>query len=207
MRRLVGRSAFSVHNSFTIVELLAVISILSIIGMLTFPRYHSYADKARLVAFQLQNQEISHQYMAFVIERDYYPETVMQCTLDSSDYTIMNTTLQARENFDALIFFRCSLAKSNPSALFQDAFAQAVFRKKNLKAFSKPQLNGLFPFAGNRKPGCILTSLGPDNKEEVYSRNFPPQIVQYNPSNGISSRGDIFYSIPENEFLKFSPVE
>jgi len=114
-------------EGFTLVELLAVITILTILSTIALPRYGDYLNRTKLVSFQLQNQKLSHQYHAFVIERGCYPENISNCATDVYNRGILNTTLRAREKFDALVFFHCSLAQDNPPSLFWDAFGHSVF--------------------------------------------------------------------------------
>ena len=201
--RVAGCEFSKTLSGFTFVELLVVCTILSITGVVAYPLVRDSLCRAEFAALQINVREIGQRYAVYCYEHQQYPEDMQSCGMDTLVLEGYGGVDAIRDPDDALLFFRCTFAMETSREFFRDPFMRTRKTVSNLLAFEKSHLASLFPFPGSEKPGAILVSLGPDRKKECYSVVFPPQVVQYDATNGISSIGDIFLSIPEMKQLKF----
>ncbi len=182
-------------NAFTLTELCVSLSIISLIALIAVPRYQHCLNKTKLAAMQIKAQIVSFHYQRFVVENGTFPEDLTLSGSDQNDIPILEC-INLRPH-DADCFFILSITRDINPNVFTDPFEDWSGETANLYATSKDNLNILFPFLNGNQKGGLLISRGPDREiESETTRNYG---IVFDASNGLSSSGDIFISIPENK--------
>jgi prepilin-type N-terminal cleavage/methylation domain-containing protein len=182
------------QKAFTLIELLVVVAIISLLATIALPNYQHALIKSRVTAAAAELKSLSTAVESYALDNNVYP-------LDGNDYLDKNEAFFDQKRVQSVLTTPSAYISEIP----EDLFHEKNMHKDDMMAERHFQSGAPYPyvymsrgnFTTNRGAprAYFLFSLGPnylldnaDVKEDQY--------VEYAPSNGIMSGGDIIRKGP-----------
>ncbi|MDX2175827.1 MAG: type II secretion system protein GspG [Candidatus Sumerlaeia bacterium] len=170
-------------SAFTLIELLIVVAIIAILAAIAVPNFLEAQVRSKVSRAKADMRTLATAIEAYRVDENRYPNT--------------------RRGGNWLLFYQRLAFLTTPVAyittLPQDPFADAGSTNNPQLAYDyldRPSTLSLLPAVWNPFPGngdaankaWRILSLGPDQRESLV---LGPQPVEYDPTNGTTSAGDI----------------
>ncbi|MDP8244187.1 MAG: prepilin-type N-terminal cleavage/methylation domain-containing protein [Candidatus Hinthialibacter antarcticus] len=181
-----------VLRGFSLLELLVVTAILMILGSISAFNFQNALVQTKVSAVYTKSQQISTEYFLFQAETSVSPVLPQGVILNGHDIYVKNQTN------DLANMLRFRFVERLPLNSLIDPFFSREADCRHFLGIEAQKLNSLFPFEEAQTNCLVIVSKGPDGEIAQISSIFDYDGMIYDPTNGVTSNGDIFRLAPHN---------
>lgn len=181
------------HYGFTLIELLIVVAIIAILAAIAIPNFLQAQTRAKVSRVQADLQTVATALEAYATDNNNYPFVTGSGLVNDEERLALLTTPVSyitrvpQDGFNAGVG-----AISQQVYLYSDRGQMLIQDARNPGHYFNP-LPGVEERVTDQDCVWMVTSIGPDG---VLDTSFPMVandfIIQYDPSNGTVSNGDVF---------------
>ena len=180
-------------NGFTMVELIIVATIIGILAAIAIPNFLAAQVRAKVSRAKGEMEMMTIALQSYYVDRTMYPlNAKVGKPLDTDLLTlttpIVYITRLPKDPFRGITAPELKkYAKENPNPEFSNIKGYAYVNYLQMS----PKKPIMYPPAGGVAWFGIL-SPGPDYVDNYDASTSPPKILEYDPTNGTTSEGDIY---------------
>ncbi len=188
---------YPLRHGFTLLELLTVTAIVMVVGSISAYNFQNALIKSKIASVYTKSRQLSDQYILFQVDTNLQPVKNSSSISGGHDISITN------QSNDVSNILRQDFQTRLPSNCLVDPFTTHWSDRSVFLGLPSTKIKSIFSFEESQSLSLVIVSKGPDGEIARISSIFEYDGMIYEPTNGITSCGDIFRLIPQNKTPTF----